>query len=132
MQWTAVAAVLAAAVVTPSLFTVALLPIVVAAPFVGLSNQSAKICSDSILQRRIPDAALGRVFSIVDLTVNLGLVIGVTLVAAFAPDDGVAPAGFLAIGAAYLGVAAWYFATRDRTLDSDPVFGRPTGDASTA
>lgn len=130
VQWTSLVAVIAACIVTPSLFTVALVPIVLAAPVVGLSNQSAKICSDSILQVRIPDEALGRVFSIVDLTVNLGLVVGVTAVAYLAPDDGVSTVGFLLIGASYLAVAAWYYGTRDRSLDQDPVFGLPTGRAA--
>ncbi len=130
VQWTSLVALIAAGTVTPALFTVALVPIMLAAPFVGLSNQSAKICSDSILQSRIPDAALGRVFSIVDLTVNLGLVVGVTAVALFAPDDGVSTIGFLLIGASYLAVAIWYSLTRDRSLDRDPVFGPPTGRAA--
>jgi hypothetical protein len=130
VQWTSLVAVVAAFIITPSLFTVALVPIVLAAPFVGLSNQSAKICSDSILQIRIPDEALGRVFSIVDLTVNLGLVLGVTVVAFLAPADGVSTVGFLLIGASYLAMAAWYYRTRDRSLDRDPVFGLPTGRAA--
>lgn len=124
VAWTGLVAVLAALFVTPSLFTVALVPILLAAPFVGLSNQSAKICSDTILQRRIPDHALGRVFSIVDLTVNLGLVIGITAIALLAPDDGVSPIGFVLIGATYLVTAGWYVLTRDRSLDRDPVFDR--------
>ena len=130
VQWTALVAVLAGCIVTPSMFMVALLPLVLCAPLVGLSNQSAKICSDSILQHRIPDEALGRVFSIVDLAVNIGLVLGVTLVAYLAPQDGVTTIGFLLIGAAYFSVAAWYTLTRDRTLDSDPVFGPQTGRAA--
>jgi hypothetical protein len=130
VQWTCVAAVVAGTLVTPALFLLVLLPIILVAPLVGLSNQSAKICSDSILQHRIPDEALGRVFSIVDLTVNLGLVVGVCAVAFLAPDDGVTVAGFLLIGATYLLAALWYYGTRDRTLDTDPVFGHPTGRAA--
>jgi MFS family permease len=130
VQWTSLVALGAAAAVTPSLFAVALVPMVLAAPFVGLSNQSSKICSDSILQARIPDEALGRVFSLVDLAVNLGLVLGVTAVAFLAPPDGVTPIGYLLIGAGFAAVAAWYFLTRDPTLDSDPVFGLATGRAA--
>lgn len=130
VQWTCTAAVIAAVVITPSLLILTLPLILMAAPLVGLANQSAKICSDSILQHRLPDEALGRVFSLVDLTVNVGLVVGVTLVAFLAPADGVTTFGYLAIGCTYLAAAAWYFATRDRTLDTDPVFGHQTGRAA--
>jgi hypothetical protein len=121
--WTCVAMVLAGLVMTPTLFTLAVAPIVLASPLVGLSNQSAKICSDSIIQRRIPDDALGRVFSIVDLAVNVGLVAGVCLVAFLGPTDGVTTIGFLLIGATYLAGAALYWLTRDHSLEDDPVFG---------
>ncbi len=130
VQWTCAVAVLAGLIVTPTLFTLTLVPILLASPLVGLSNQSAKICADSILQRRVPDEALGRVFSIVDLTVNVGVVVGVCSVAFLAPSDGVSTVGFLLIGSSYFAVAAWYFVTRDRTLDSDPVFGNLSGRAA--
>lgn len=122
VQWACLVATIAGLVVTPTLFTLAVLPILLVSPLVGLSNQSAKICSDSILQHRIPDEELGRVFAIVDMTVNVGLVIGVTLVAFLAPADGVSSLGFLALGVAYLSVAAWYYLTRDRSLETDPIF----------
>ena len=132
VAWTSLVAVAAGLLVTPTLFTLAVVPILLGSPFVGLSNQSAKICSDSIIQYRIPDDQLGRVFAIVDVTVNVGLVIGVTLVAVLAPADGVTTVGFLAIGAAYLAVAAWYYLARDRALAHDPIFGEHPGQSSPA
>ena len=106
MLWTALTATIAGLLLPPAMLTVALLPLLLTAPLAGLANQSAKICCDTILQRRMPDDALGRVFSIVDLTVNAGLVVGVALVAFLAPPDAVSIPLFLAIGAAYLLVAA--------------------------
>jgi MFS family permease len=119
--WTAATATLAGLLLPPAMLAVAVLPLLFAAPLAGLANQSAKICCDTILQRRVPDEALGRVFSIVDLTVNAGLVVGVTLVAFLAPPDGVSVPLFLGIGALYLLVALWYVLTRERSLDDDPV-----------
>ena len=120
--WTCTVAVLAGLLITPALFVLSVGLLIAAAPLVGLSNQSAKICSDSIIQHRIPDPSLGRVFALVDLIVNIGLVAGVSAVAFLAPPDGVTAVGFLALGVGYLLVAAWYWTTRDRTLQSDPVF----------
>jgi MFS-type transporter involved in bile tolerance (Atg22 family) len=121
--WTCLVMLLAGCLMTPTLFTLSVIPIVLTSPLVGLSNQSAKICSDSIIQRRIPDEALGRVFSIVDLAVNVGVVVGVCLVAFFAPADGVTTVGYCLLGATYVVGAAVYWVTRDRSLETDPVFG---------
>jgi len=125
VRWTSLAAVLAAFTVAPGLFTLALLPIALTAPFVGLSNQSAKISADTIIQRLIPDEQLGRVFSLVDVTVNVGLVMGVTIVAFTAPDDGVSSAGFVIIGLSYLTVAAWYFLSSRRAGQLRPIESGP-------
>jgi hypothetical protein len=119
--WTSATAALAGVLLPPAMFAVAVLPLLLAAPFAGLANQSAKICCDTILQRRVPDEALGRVFSIVDLTVNAGLVVGVALVALLAPADGVSTPLFVGIGLTYLLVALWYLLVRERSLDDDPV-----------
>lgn len=113
--WSVTAMVIAAAIVTPGLFTVTVVVLIAVAPFVGLSNQSCKICCDTLLQRRLPDIHLGRVFSLVDLSVNVGTVLGVVIVAFTAPADGVSAAGFLAIGATYLATAAWYFVSDRRS-----------------
>ena len=126
IRWVSLAGVLAGLFVTPTLFTLAVWPIVATAPFVGLSNQSAKITSDTMIQRTIPDDQLGRVFSIVDVTVNVGLVIGVFAVAMTAPADGVSTPGFLAVGATYLLTAAWYYAGRHRY----PASASPRPDAA--
>lgn len=127
VRWTGLVALAAGAAAVPGLLALTLPALVLTAPLIGLSNQAAKICSDSILQRRLADEALGRVFSLVDLTVNVGLVAGITLAAFLAPADRISMPVVLGVGAAYCALALWYVATRDRGLDSDPVFGHKAG-----
>ncbi len=114
VRWSSLLMVLAAVVITPGLFSLSVPIMIACAPFVGLTNQGAKICCDTILQRQLPDEHLGRVFSMVDVGVNVGTVLGVTVVALTAPPDGISAAGFLAVGATYLACAAWYLAADRR------------------
>ena len=64
----------------------------------GLAGQAVKVCSDTVIQRDIPDNSLGRVFAIFDMTVNIALVIGILVVALLAPQSGIAPALYIVIG----------------------------------
>ncbi|WP_308169846.1 MFS transporter [Acrocarpospora catenulata] len=60
-----------------------------AAGFVlGVTGQSGKICTDTVVQRDIEDAYLGRVFSIYDFLFNGMLVVGVSIAALLLPPDG--------------------------------------------
>ena len=44
----------------------------------GLAGQAVKICADTAVQHRIHDDHRGRVFSLYDVVINIGLVVGVT------------------------------------------------------
>ncbi|MFB9251181.1 MFS transporter [Sphaerisporangium melleum] len=54
----------------------------------GVTGQSVKICADTIVQRDVEDAYLGRVFSIYDMLFNGMLVLAAAIAAALLPADG--------------------------------------------
>ena len=58
---------------------------------IGFAGQSVKVCSDTLVQRYIPDDHLGRVFALFDMIVNVCLVAGITLMALVSPTSGQAP-----------------------------------------
>lgn len=112
VTWTVVAIGQSAIIVTAGVFAGAALtsivPLLVAALSLGFAGQSAKVCSDTLVQREVDDDHLGRVFALFDVAVNCALVLGITLVAFTAPASGVAPVAFAAIGVLLGGTALWY------------------------
>ncbi|MEU8267815.1 MFS transporter [Sphaerisporangium sp. NPDC049002] len=54
----------------------------------GVTGQSVKICTDTIVQRDVEDAYLGRVFSIYDMLFNGMLVLAASVVALILPANG--------------------------------------------
>jgi hypothetical protein len=48
---------------------------------IGFAGQAVKVCSDTLVQRFIPDDHLGRVFALFDMIVNVCLVTGITVMA---------------------------------------------------
>lgn len=85
----------------------------IAASCLGLAGQAAKVCSDTVIQRDIPDQQLGRVFAIFDMTVNFSLVLGIVVVAFFAPQSGVAPVLYATVGVILAAASGWYFGKRN-------------------
>ena len=88
------------------------LALIFAAFSLGLAGQAVKVCSDTLIQRFIPDDRLGRVFSIFDMTVNIALVTGIVLVAFIAPQSGVAPVLYVITGVGLALASAWYWGKR--------------------
>lgn len=82
----------------------------------GFAGQSVKVCSDTLVQRYIPDDHLGRVFSLFDMLVNVCLVAGITAMAILSPDSGQAPVIYAAVGVLLVGTAAWYRRHRPRRV----------------
>ncbi|GAA0422830.1 MFS transporter [Acrocarpospora corrugata] len=77
-----------------------------AAGFVlGITGQSIKICTDTVVQREIEDAYLGRIFSIYDFLFNGMFVIGVSFAALLLPPNG-RSVGVLALICVLYGVSA--------------------------
>ncbi len=75
----------------------------------GFAGQAVKVCSDTIIQREIPDESLGRIFSLFDMSVNVALVSGIILVALLAPVSGVAPMLYAGVGIGLALAGFWYW-----------------------
>ena len=74
---------------------------------VGLGTQSAKICMDTLIQRHVPDAYLGRAFSLYDLAYNAATVVSATVAAFVLPGDGFSRPLMFGLGVWFLFVAAF-------------------------
>lgn len=83
-------------------------PLLLGALSLGFCGQSLKVCSDTLIQRFIPDDHLGRVFALFDMIVNVTLVLGVTAMAFLAPASGQAPAAYLTVGVLLVCAGLWY------------------------
>lgn len=87
-------------------------PLLLVAGFsLGFAGQAVKVCSDTVIQRKIPDESLGRVFSLFDMSVNVALVSGIILVALLAPLTGVAPILYTGVGVGLALASVWYWRT---------------------
>jgi MFS family permease len=83
---------------------------------IGFAGQSVKVCSDTLVQRFIPDDHLGRVFALYDMIVNVCLVAGITWMALASPATGQAPVVYGLVGVLLLATSAWYWRHRPRTV----------------
>lgn len=83
---------------------------------IGLAGQSVKVCSDTIVQREVPDDHLGRVFALYDMAVNVCLVAGICLVALLSPTSGRAPVLYIALGLSLVAAAWWYLRAGPRRV----------------
>ena len=77
----------------------------------GFIGQTVKVCADTEIQLGIPDDRLGRVFSLFDMIVNACLVIGITVMAVWAPPSGQTPAMISAAGILLVITGVWFFTT---------------------
>jgi MFS-type transporter involved in bile tolerance (Atg22 family) len=87
----------------------------------GLAGQAVKVCSDTVIQRDIPDNSLGRVFAIFDMTVNIALVVGIIVVALLAPQSGIAPVLYVVIGILLAIASLWYIKKRNPVVPEEEV-----------
>ncbi|MFA7323055.1 MAG: hypothetical protein WC005_01725, partial [Candidatus Nanopelagicales bacterium] len=87
--------------------------LLVGAACFGFIGQSVKVCADTEIQLGIADDHLGRVFALFDMIVNACLVLGITLMAAVAPQSGQAPAMICAAGVLLVATGAWFVTTRN-------------------
>lgn len=77
--WSTVVVIVAAVAVTGGLLAVSVPGVVVAGFFLGLAGQSVKIATDSVVAFTIPDARRGRVFSLMDVGINVALLLGIAI-----------------------------------------------------
>jgi hypothetical protein len=81
----------------------------VAASFLlGLTSQSFKICTDTLVQAHIEDSYKGRVFVVYDMIFNAALVCASVIAAVVLPADGVSGPIFLGLSAAYVILAVGF------------------------
>ncbi len=83
---------------------------------IGFAGQSVKVCSDTLVQRFIPDDHLGRVFALYDMIVNVCLVAGIAWMALASPSNGQAPVVYFLVGVLLLVTSAWYWRTGPRRV----------------
>lgn len=116
VTWTVIAIAQAAPIVTIGIFIgayrLSMPALILAALSLGFAGQSAKVSSDTLVQREIDDDYLGRAFSIFDIGVNLSLVLGITIVAFTCPASGVSAVVYVAIGLLLAATALWYLRHR--------------------
>ena len=115
-------AIITAAAAIGALIGAVLTPVFVAllggALSMGFAGQSVKVCSDTLIQRHIPDDHLGRVFALFDMIVNVALVLGITLMAIISPISGQAPWAYAGVGVLLISTAAWYQTGKGNRLPS--------------
>ncbi|RJL32134.1 MFS transporter [Bailinhaonella thermotolerans] len=93
----------AGAVVSGTLITTySEIPFLVAGFLLGVCTQSVKICTDTLVQRHVDDAYLGRVFSIYDMLFNGAFVLAAAVVSLMLPQSG---KSYLVVGVLVAGYA---------------------------
>jgi hypothetical protein len=116
VPWSAVALAQAGLVGIPLVIAGAQAPsyplLLAGALSIGFAGQSVKVCSDTLVQRHIPDDHLGRVFALFDMIVNVCLVAGITAFALVSPVSGQAPVVYALVGLLLVGTALWYLRSR--------------------
>lgn len=78
-RWSAAVVLCAALLVTAGLFTVTVAGFLVVGFFLGLAGQSIKIDTDTVVALNIPDDSRGRVFSLLDVGINVALLSGIAV-----------------------------------------------------
>jgi hypothetical protein len=110
------AGILGAGCVIVGALTVSFPVLLLGAVSFGLAGQSVKVCSDTTVQRDIPDDYLGRVFTLFDMIVNVCLVAGIVVMAVVSPTNGQAPVLYVLTGVGLLATALWYLRYRPRRV----------------
>lgn len=87
---------------------------------IGFAGQSVKVCSDTLVQRHIPDDHLGRVFALFDMIVNVCLVAGIAVLAVMSPTSGQTPFTYAAVGVLLVAAAVWYRRHRRVRVTDEP------------
>lgn len=87
--WSATAVLLAAVVATPGLLSVTAVGFVAGASMLGFAGQSIKIDTDTVVALNIGDDTRGRVFSLLDVGINVALLAGIAVAGFAVPASGV-------------------------------------------
>ncbi|NQU36295.1 MAG: MFS transporter, partial [Actinobacteria bacterium] len=120
-----------AGIVTTSGMAIGTMPsLLVGAAALGVSGQAVKICADTVVQELIHDDHRGRVFTLYDVVINIGLVVGVAFVALTSPASGQSILDLIVIAVMLLLAALWYYRGRNTpaaqiAVGQSPDEGRP-------
>lgn len=114
VRWTAATFIFAGIVTGIGLAIHSMASLMVAGVAIGLVGQVAKICADTAVQSDLSDEYRGRVFTLYDIAVNLGLTVGVALVALTLPPSGISMFTCAAIGVFLVVVGLTYGRTSDK------------------
>lgn len=87
--WSASTVLFAAAIATPGLLSVTAVGFIAGASALGFAGQSVKIDTDTVVALSITDATRGRVFSLLDVGINVALLSGIALAGFLVPPSGV-------------------------------------------
>lgn len=93
--------------------------LIIASFAIGMIGQVVKICADTAVQREIADEFRGRVFTLYDVAVNIGIVVGVVAVSLTVPTSGISTLAYVAIGVILVGTGVWY--SRHASEPSSPL-----------
>jgi MFS family permease len=93
-----------------------ILPLLVSSLVLGFSTQATKVCVDTLVQTNVDDRFRGRVFSLYDTAYNVSFVAGAAVAAFVLPTNGKSLTALIVMTAAYLVIAAIYFAAERRSL----------------
>ncbi|MGY4644383.1 MFS transporter [Cellulomonas sp. URHB0016] len=107
-RWIVLCLVLAAVSQLVLVLTVTHAAVLVAAGFLGLAAQGAKIAVDTIVQRDTADAYRGRAFALYDVLYNAAFVLAAALGALTLPDTGYSRVLFLLLALGYAAGAVGY------------------------
>jgi MFS family permease len=106
LRWVVVSSA-AAAVLVPGLgLPLEPAPMLIAAFFLGLATQGAKIAIDTVIQYTVDDAFRGRVFSLYDVLFNVAFVAAAGVAALMLPPDGRSAVLVVVVAVLYAAVVA--------------------------
>lgn len=88
VRWPSLALATGAVISVGSWLTGTVIGFSVGGLIIGIAATSTKVCADALTQQLIHDDHRGRVFSLYDIAINLGLMCGVLLAAVTIPESG--------------------------------------------
>jgi MFS family permease len=106
LGWMARCAALAAVLVPALGLPFKPTPTLIAAFVLGLTTQSAKICTDTVVQATVDDGFRGRIFSLYDMLFNIAFVGAAAVAALMLPPDGRSAVLVVSVALLYAVIAA--------------------------
>lgn len=116
VKWTSIVFIGAGIVTGLGLAIHSLTALMIGGAAIGMAGQVAKICADTAVQSDLTDEYRGRVFTLYDIAVNLGLTAGVAIVALTLPASGVSIVAAIGTGVFLVVVGLIYSRSKAQLL----------------